>query len=489
MSRWTLTAVLLMPVLIVGGLGVYAFGHARTQREVNRRAEIAARAELAAARAEAERAAATHATSIAPSDAGAPVAEPRMVRPETLAQGFVILVKDNGGLASADSPIYLASNQTGWDPGVASQRLTPRSDGRWQIVISKMKNDAPLDFKFTRGNWDKVEIADDLADISNRSLPLVDASKLGPNEQPVLEFVVAKWADQRPAGGGRPDLDPYYALDVTGTARRVQVSGGGVALGTGWRDVIVWLPPGYDDAKNAATRYPVLYLQDGQNVFQKMPQIPAEWGADETATRLIEAGKVEPLIIVAIPHAGKGRMSEYLPFEAIDGVTPRGVAYAQWLVREVVPRIDRQFRTKADAAHRAVGGSSLGAVISLHAATAHPGVFGKVLCESMSFVQSEGASSRHFAAVSAGTGGGWPERVYFGMGGKEAGSDPAKAGVNAAYAEGARSFASGVLERAMPGPGRVKFVLDEAAEHSEVAWAARFGAALEFLFPASGAGK
>lgn len=482
MSRWTLTSVLLLPVVIVACLGAYAFAHAKTQRAINQQAWAAAKAESARERAAAASPVAEAPTAVAspavPSDAEPPKG---MVKPETLPQGFVILVKDNGGLATSDSPIFLASNQTGWDPGVPSQKLTPRSDGRWQIVISKMKNDAPLDFKFTRGNWDKVEIAEDLSDISNRSLPLVDAGKLGPNEQPVLEFVIAKWADQRPAGGGRPDLDPYYKLDVTGTARRLQVSGGGVTLGTGLRDVIVWLPPGYDDAKNAQRRYPVLYLQDGQNVFQKMPQIPAEWGADETATRLIAAGKIEPLIIVAIPHAGKGRASEYLPFAAIEGVTPRGREYGDWLVREVVSRVDRQFRTRAEAGSRAVGGASLGSLISLHAATSNPGVFGMALCESMSFVQKAGPAWAHFESAKT-----WPTKVYFGIGGREAGADAAKAAANSAYVEGGKTFATAVLEKHVTGSGAVKFVLDENAEHNEVAWAARFGAALEFLFPATG---
>ncbi len=479
MSRWTLTGVLLAPVAIVGCLGVYAFAHAKTQREINERAWIATKAEHAKELAAREAAASAGSAEASAKLAAIEETQPKgMVKPETLPQGFVIVVKDNG-LATPDSPIFLASNQTGWDPGVPSQKLTPRSDGRWQIVISKMKNDAPLDFKFTRGNWDKVEIAEDLADISNRSLPLVDAGKLGPNEQPVLEFVVAKWADQKPASGGRPDLDPYYKLDVTGTARRLQVSGGGVSLGTGLRDVIVWLPPGYDDAKNAQRRYPVLYLHDGQNVFQKMPQIPAEWGADETATRLITEGKIEPLIIVAIPHAGKGRASEYLPFAAIEGVTPRGREYGEWMIREVVTRVDRQFRTKAEAKSRAVGGASLGGVISLHMALAYPNVFGLALCESTSFVQKGGKAWGYFEGQQ-----GRPGKIYFGVGGREMGGDPAKAAANAAYSEGAKAFASDVLQKQVATGGVVKFVLDEGAEHNEVAWAARFGGALEFLFPA-----
>ncbi len=494
MNRLTLTVVLLLPLVIVAGLGVMAFGEASKRRGMEK-ARIEARLAAAeeAARKSAKRASfisedSTEAASREAASAGERLAsdgaadgeQPKLVRPESLPQGFVLVVKDLTGLATADSPIYLASNHNGWDPGDAKMKLTPRSDLRWQIVITKLKNDAPLDFKFTRGNWDRVELATDLSEISNRALPQIDASKLGPNEQPVLEFEVPRWGDQRPSAGARPDLDPYYKLDVVGTARRIQVPGGGVPAN---RDVIVWLPPGYDDPANAARTYPVLYLQDGQNLFQKMPVIPAEWGVDEAATALIKAGKIEPLIVVGIPHSQKGRLTEYLPFDAIDGVKPRGEEYVDFLVNGVMPRVERQFRVKKGPENTGVGGSSLGALIALHAATRHPDKFGKVLCESMSFVAAGGGSGEGRAQAFFSKQNRWPSRIYFGMGGRELGGDPGKATQNAAYVAGIKTFSESVAGKHLKAD-QIKLVIDADSEHNETAWAARLPGALEFLFPA-----
>src|SRR5688572_4507807 len=103
-----------------------------------------------------------------------PAAQPTMVEPESLPQGFVILVEDKAKLANTTSPIHLASSHNGWNPSDPAQRLTPRSDGRWQIVINKPKLDSRIAFKFTRGNWSTVEVSEDLADIKDRLLPNVD---------------------------------------------------------------------------------------------------------------------------------------------------------------------------------------------------------------------------------------------------------------------------------------------------------------------------
>jgi predicted alpha/beta superfamily hydrolase len=405
-------------------------------------------------------------------------AAPRMVEPEFLPQGFIIVLEDQPKLASQAQPIYLAGNYNGWNPRDPAWVLTPRSDLRWQIIIPGNKSDARLEFKFTRGDWEYEELNEDLSTPSNRMLPLIDASKLAPGEQPVIELVVPRWGDQRPNRQLRPDLDPYFKLNVTGTVRRLQVAGGGVPT---MRDLLVWLPPGYDQPENAERRYPVLYLQDGQNVFMKMPTVPAEWGADETATRLLAQGRIEDLIIVAIPHAGAARAREYLPFEMIDGIDPRGVQYVRWLVEEVVPRVNRAFRTKTGPEHTAIGGSSLGAIIALYAATEHPEIWGKVLLESLPLVARGGAAMKFFRERRH-----WPAVVWSGMSemelGKDAGSREGNQRYLAAHADleemtrSRHSGATGTRHRFVVGPGHV---------HDEFAWSARLPEALEFLFPLS----
>ena len=133
------------------------------------------------------------------------------------------------------------------------------------------------------------------------------------------------------------------------------------------RDVIVYLPPGY--RKTKMKRYPVLYLQDGQNLFDGATSfIPGrDWGVDETAERLIKAGEIEPLIIVGIYNTGMDRLDEYTP-TADDRLKKGGSAdlYGRMLVDELKPFIDSSYRTNSGHEHTGLGGSSLGGLVSLY---------------------------------------------------------------------------------------------------------------------------
>lgn len=462
MSKWLLTGWLLAPVAVVAGLWMV----------IDRDAARKARDEMAALTLE-RRAAAAARSQPAP---GTPDPKADMIRPEYLPQGFILVVKDNTGLANANSPIHLASSWNGWDPGDAKQVLTPRSDLRWQIVIEKGRPDTPIAFKFTRGSWDLEELDESLAAINNRSLPMVDKSKLGPNERPVFEFEVSRWGDQRPNSAQRPDLDPYYDLKTSGHVKRLQVPGGATAdVKNGQRDLLVYLPPGYDDAANKDRRYPVLYMQDGQNLFMKLPGVPAEWGADETADELIKADKVEPLIIVGIPHTGALRAVEYSPFPIVQGLEPKGALYVDWLVSQVMPRVARAFRVKTGPENTGIGGASLGAVIAAEAAMRHPDLFGKLLLESMAGLGERRQSVKHFESATQ-----WPARVWFGFGSVEAGRDDKQREMNRAMVDGAKAMEKVLLSR----QGTSVVIKIEDTTHDEEAWAKRLGEALRFLFPA-----
>lgn len=403
----------------------------------------------------------------------AAAAQPRMVQPESLEQGFIIVVTDQAKLASAESPIFMASSHNGWNPGDQKMKLTRRSDGKWQIAWKKPTLDSRIAFKFTRGSWDSVEMTAGLENIDNRLLPEVDAGKLAAEEQPVIEFTVPAWADQRQLDPAKLAGSPYREIKVgAGTIRRVDVHGGGA--GPVRRDLIVWLPPGYEAPENALRDYPVLYMLDGQNIFDRMPGVPGEWRADETAAKLIEEGKIEPLIIVGIPHAGAQRPSEYLPYAALTGVEPNGAAFVQFLVDEVVPRVDRAFRTKKLREHRGIGGASLGGVMALEAGTEKPAIFGKVLAESTPLIVNQNAGFNHFAAKRN-----WPQKVYFGMGGRESADTKA----NERYVASTQAFEELLAGKGL-GKARAMVVIEPEARHDENAWAARFGAALQFLFPA-----
>lgn len=388
-------------------------------------------------------------------------------------QGVVIVVQDRSGLAGVDA-VFLGSNLVNWNPADPSMRLTKRPDGRWEIALAGPA--APLEFKLTRGSWDTVEVAADLSDIVNRRLPSADPSRPRIGDRPTVELTVERWADQRPDAQARKAIDSYHELKVTGDVRRLQVpGGGGVSL---VRDLLVWLPPGYDDPANRERRYPVLYLQDGQNLFEKHPGIPAEWRADETATELVKAGEVEPLIIVGIPHAGPYRISEYVTQPGLRGQEPHGDDYVRWLIERVMPRVDGAFRVARGPEQTAIGGASLGGLVALHAGTRHPEVFGKVLAESPSLVfDGKPILQAEFGAVER-----WPGRIYIAIGGKEASADPSMDRANLEHVHAVKG-----LNAALKGklsPDALLMVIEPEAGHTEEAWARRFPAALRFLFPA-----
>ena len=158
--------------------------------------------------------------------------------------------------------------------------------------------------------------------------------------------------------------------------------------------VVVWLPPGYDKSHN---RYPVVYMNDGQNVFfPERSGFNKVWAADKAALRLIAGRKVAPFIIVAVDHPGAARYRQLFP-QAIYDAAPRAVrevfdanakgpiagdAYLAFLVSDLKPLIDRSYRTRRDAAHTAIVGSSMGGLISCYAFVQYPRVFGRAACVS-----------------------------------------------------------------------------------------------------------
>lgn len=417
--------------------------------------------------------------------AAQPQFQPQMVQPESLPQGYVIIVDDKTKLAKESSPIYFASSLNAWNPGDAKYKLQPQSDGKWRIILPQKQGDGIIEFKFTRGSWALEELDDNLNPISNRTLPKIDASKLAPGEQPKIEFIVPHWGDQRATDPNKRATDPYRELQVTGEVRRLQVRGGGGTVGpTLSRDLFVWLPPGYEAPENAGRAYPVLYMQDGQNLFEQLPGVPGEWKVDETATKLVTAGVVEPLIIVGIPHAGAGRASEYLPVPALDGVQPGGDQYVDFLVREVMPRVERAFRVKTGPEFTGVGGSSMGGLIAIHAAMKHPELFGLVLAESPSLrLSNPDAMKGYLDSIAA-----WPGKIVLGMGGKEGGPEPEKAKMNQAYIDAVKQL-NAKAQAAGLGPDRLLLLIDPEAVHNENAWAKRFPDALQFLYPAAGGKK
>lgn len=237
----------------------------------------------------------------------------------------------------------------------------------------------------------------------------------------------------------------------------------------------VWLPPGYDAPENSAKRYPVFYLNDGQNLFEPSTSFTGvEWQVDEAAERLIREGQVEPVIIVGIDNAGKDRFREYMPHRSLNPVMLRvqGNRYPNFLIKEVMPFVARNYRVASGPENTGLGGSSLGALISLYTAAVHPGWFGKLLVESPSLWASNRQMIRESRTVKQ-----WPERIFLGTGTAEAGREDR----DRSMVDDVRELAA-IFRRAGLDDHRLKLVIDEGATHHESAWARRFPDALLFLF-------
>lgn len=237
----------------------------------------------------------------------------------------------------------------------------------------------------------------------------------------------------------------------------------------------VWLPPGYDDAENSENFYPVLYLNDGQNLFEASSAFAGvEWQVDETADRLIREGMISPMIVVGMDHTGNDRLPEYMPHRSMHPVMLRvqGRRYPDFLIKEVMPFIENHYRVATSPENTGLGGSSLGALIALYTAMARPGVFGKLLLESPSLWASNRQLIKESRSVKI-----WPERIYLAVGTAEAGSQERDRTV----VDDVRELAA-ILRRAVLSEKRLRLVIKDGAGHSERAWAERFPEALRFLF-------
>jgi predicted alpha/beta superfamily hydrolase len=241
----------------------------------------------------------------------------------------------------------------------------------------------------------------------------------------------------------------------------------------GARRITVWSP-----AKQPGPRrsYPVLYLNDGQNLFDPARAFAGRtWRVAETAARLLRARRIRPLIIVGIDHGDARRSREYLPVEDDrnpEARAPLGREYAEFVTRELMPSIEKTYPAARGASNTGFGGSSYGAVAALYTAIVKPGVFGRLLLESPSLYVGDQYLLRRARAAKR-----WPSRIYLGVGTAET-NDPQ---INAETLRNVQKLER-ILRDSRLGPGRLHTVIEEGASHSEDAWADRLPRALEFLY-------
>jgi predicted alpha/beta superfamily hydrolase len=232
------------------------------------------------------------------------------------------------------------------------------------------------------------------------------------------------------------------------------------------RPVTVYLPPGYGEREDR--RYPVLYMQDGQNLFDAdRAYIPGQhWRLQEAADSAFGARTASPMIIVGVDHAGAARIDEYTPTrDPRHRGGGRASDYARLLLDELKPRIDARFRTIPGEA--GAGGSSLGGLVSLYLALKHPDVFSRAAVMSPSVWWNGRAILRDVETFD-----GPRPRIWLDVGARE-GNDTVDAARALRDALKARGWNEDTL----------RYYEDRRGDHSERAWARRAPQMLEFLFP------
>jgi predicted alpha/beta superfamily hydrolase len=229
------------------------------------------------------------------------------------------------------------------------------------------------------------------------------------------------------------------------------------------RDVHVYLPPSY---ASSGRHYPVVYMHDGQNLFDHEMSFAGEWGVDDTMERIAHEG-VEA-IVVGVPNMGGERTAEYSPYADPRLGGGRGDAYVRFLTDTLKPLIDAQFRTRREAEHTGLAGSSMGGLISLYGFLRRPDIFGFAGVMSPSLWFGRGAVFADVHDLPA-----WHGRLYIDTG----------TGEGRGQVRQTREMVRVLRRKARSPRQQLRYVEDRGAGHNEAAWAARFERAIRWLVP------
>ena len=253
-----------------------------------------------------------------------------------------------------DDILYIAGNMNSWDAGNPDFALNRNDNNNWFITLPEEPDGTVFEFKFTRGDWGTVEKGATGEEIGNRQFTF------GNGDTNYVEIL--NWADNGGGGGSTAAgnvsiMDDAFYMPQLDRTRRI------------W----LYLPPNYDDNSE---NYPVLYMQDGQNLFDTYTSYSGEWEVDETLNNLFNDGYQVP-IVIGIDNGGAERINEYTPWVNPQYGGGQGDEYINFIVNTLKPYVDENYRTLPDAESTAIMGSSLGGLISHYGALSHQDVFSK----------------------------------------------------------------------------------------------------------------
>lgn len=253
--------------------------------------------------------------------------------------------------------LYLAGNFNNWNPGDEKYKFQRKENGEFYLDL--LLSAGMYEYKITRGSWNIAECNADGSDRPNRLLKV--------EKDDNIYISIAGWKDnfasapaiKSTASKNVKLVDSVFYIPQLGRKRKIQI----------------YLPDGYAQSKQ---RYPVLYMHDGQNLFDDKTSFAGEWGMDE----FMDTVKRKKCIIVAIDNDGVHRTNEYCPWDFrlypdLQKLNKgEGKAYTGFLVKTLKPYIDKKYRTLGDKNNTWIAGSSMGGLISLYAVLQYPAVFG-----------------------------------------------------------------------------------------------------------------
>lgn len=336
--------------------------------------------------------------------------------------------------------VYIAGNQTQlgmWQPDVVA--FTKESDNSWTRLLSFNAGDK-LEYKFTRGSWDNEAVTAEGEVPRNSTLHVT-------NDTTII-VAIASWKDLRHKVEGQ----------ITGTVKyHRNMPGEGIRP----RDVIVWLPRSYE---TSTKRYPVLYMHDGQNIFDPRTSFMGhDWQVDEVADSLMAASRMDEIIIVGVNNTAD-RREDY-------SYTDKGRAYMKFLATTLKPFIDANYRTKPEREHTATMGSSMGGLISFLLVWHYPQVFSQAGCLSPAFIAPYDNEAVH--AVERYAGADKKIRLYMDNGG---------VALDSVLQSGCDAMLKALAQKGFKEGKNLAWFLDAKAEHNERAWARRVWRPLVFMF-------
>jgi len=341
-------------------------------------------------------------------------------------------------------PVFLTGNFNGWLVRDERYKMAKTAEGSYKFVFGEpLHLGEPLEYKYVKGGWESEELDRQGHPPTNRRIETGSGK---------VNDVVPQWKQH---GNW---YDPQYYPDIRIISKRFNVP-----QLRRRRRISVLLPWNYDQTDQ---HFPVLYLQDGQNLFE--PHAPfGTWGVDKQLAGLAQAGKGN-FIVVAIDHGGKERIKEFSPYDSVRWGEGLGRDYAQFLAETLKPYIDSNFRTLPDRKHTGIGGSSMGGLISIYAGFMFPEVFSKYMIFSPSLWVSKRIFTEKIDFSNLPS-----TKIYFYTGGLE----------GAGMLENANEFRD-VLIRHGYTPDKLDFKLeiDPHGKHNEGRWGQEFPKAARWLW-------